>query len=63
MMKRDIYAELMKGKASSRREPLLLQFQFQPERLVRNNLLNRKRDVNLINLPLYAISMLPSVIG
>ncbi len=42
---------------------MLLQFQFQPERLVRNNLLNRKRDVNLINLPLYAISMLPSVIG
>jgi len=37
--------------------------QFQPERLVRTNLLNLKKDGNLINLPLYAISMLPSVIG
>jgi len=36
---------------------------FQPERLVRTNLRNLKKDGNLINLPLYPISMLPSVIG
>jgi len=36
---------------------------FQPERLVRSNLLNLKKDGYLINFPLYAISVLPSVIG
>jgi hypothetical protein len=37
--------------------------QFRPERLVRTNLLNLKRDGNLVNLPLYAISRLPAVMG
>ncbi|MBL7101382.1 MAG: ATP-binding protein [Proteobacteria bacterium] len=37
--------------------------QFQPDRLIRTNLLNLRRDGSLLNLPLYAISILPSVIG
>jgi uncharacterized protein len=37
--------------------------QFRPDRLIRTNLLNLRRDGNLLNLPLYAISILPSVIG
>ena len=37
--------------------------QFQPGRLVRTNLLNLKNDGKILNLPLYAISTLPSVIA
>ncbi len=37
--------------------------QFQPDRLVRTNLLNFKRDGKLLNLPLYAISLLPSAVA
>ncbi|MDZ7695941.1 MAG: ATP-binding protein [Deltaproteobacteria bacterium] len=37
--------------------------QFRPECLIRTNLLNLRRDGNLLNLPLYAISILPSLIG
>jgi len=51
-MKRDIYAELLAWKSSSRRKPLLLQGARQ----------GLRRDGNLLNLPLYPISILPSLI-
>jgi len=37
--------------------------QFKPGRLVRTNLLNLKNDGKILNLPLYAISILPAVIA
>lgn len=36
--------------------------QFQPDRLVRTNLLNFKKDGKILNLPLYAVSMLPRLL-
>ncbi len=36
--------------------------QFRPDRLLRTNLLNFKQDGKIINLPLYAISRLPSLL-
>jgi hypothetical protein len=38
-------------------------FQFKPDRLARANLLNLKCDGKIVNLPLYAISLLPTLIG
>ena len=37
--------------------------QFKPDQLVRTNLLNLKRDGKILNLPLYAISILPALIA
>ncbi|MCK4604031.1 MAG: ATPase, partial [Deltaproteobacteria bacterium] len=37
--------------------------QFKPDRLARANLLNLKHDGKILNLPLYAISLLPTLIG
>lgn len=36
--------------------------QFQPDRLMRTNLLNLKRDGKICNLPLYAVSLLPHLV-
>ena len=37
--------------------------QFKPDQLVRTNLLNLRRDGKILNLPLYAISILPALIA
>jgi len=37
--------------------------QFEPEELVRTNLLNLKRDGKICNIPLYAVSLLPRFVG
>jgi len=37
--------------------------QFKPDRLARANLLNLKYDGKILNLPLYAILLLPTLIG
>jgi hypothetical protein len=37
--------------------------QFEPEELVRTNLLNLKRDGKICNIPLYAVSLLVRFVG